>query len=110
MVVYGLAYFVPSIPEVSHIPYLITTGHGTFGGIAILSPPHLVGLGFLVIGGTIGDYFKRRLPVILVQTSFAIISLAVSLKSLVIKAKAPLLILSLIPTVCSSHESASAIR
>ncbi|KAI1608869.1 major facilitator superfamily domain-containing protein [Exophiala viscosa] len=66
--VYGLAYFVPSI--------IAAMGHSGVMASLYSAPPYLVGLGFLIIGGTLGDYFKRRLPIILVQTTLGTIGLA----------------------------------
>ncbi|KAL1984538.1 hypothetical protein VTN96DRAFT_9038 [Rasamsonia emersonii] len=40
------------------------------------APPYIVGLGFLIIGGAIGDYFHFRLPIIVVQTCLGILGLA----------------------------------
>ena len=89
--VYGLAYFVPSIIAVS-LPLMnpvlssmltISQAMGHSGVMASLysAPPYLVGLGFLIIGGTLGDHFKRRLPIILVQTSLGTIGLARKLET-----------------------------
>lgn len=45
------------------------------------APPYIVGLGFLIIGGAIGDYFHFRLPIIVVQTCLGILGLARMLPS-----------------------------
>jgi len=51
-------------------------GHSGIMASLYSAPPYLVGLGFLIIGSTIGDYFKRRLPIILVQTALGTLGLA----------------------------------
>lgn len=62
--------------RITVLTWLQSMGHTGVMASLYSAPPYLVALGFLVIGGTIGDYTRRRLPIVIVQTSLGIAGLA----------------------------------
>ncbi|KIX08698.1 uncharacterized protein Z518_03355 [Rhinocladiella mackenziei CBS 650.93] len=66
--VYGLAFFVPTI--------LTSMGYTGLQANLHSAPPYAVAAGVLWVGSYIADKTKRRLPLIIVQTCLAILGLA----------------------------------
>jgi len=84
--VYGLAFFVPTILVVSTLPLsaIASQTHHLYQSLGYSglqanlhsAPPYMVAVGFLAISSYAADKMQRRLPIIIIQACISILGLA----------------------------------